>query len=100
MGFQVVISTLAKADLREITEYIAKDNPASAVRFANALLDEALSLEQSPMRGSGLRRKPGVRRLVRSPYLIYYRVEEDTKTVQVLRFWHGARHPNTPRFED
>jgi addiction module RelE/StbE family toxin len=100
VGFQVVISTLAKADLKEITEYIAKDNPSAALRFANALLDDALSLGQSPMRGSVLKRRREVRRLVKSPYLIYYRIEEGTETVQVLRFWHGARHPKTPRLDE
>jgi plasmid stabilization system protein ParE len=42
VAHQVLITDLAKADLREITEYIAQDNPAAAERFAQKLLDDAL----------------------------------------------------------
>jgi plasmid stabilization system protein ParE len=49
------------------------------------------------LKGRVVRPKPGVRRLVHGTYLIYYRVEKDPPSVRVLRFWHGARDPKTPR---
>ena len=100
MAHQVIITRRAKADLRAITEYIARDNPSAAGQFANKLLDDALSLANSPLRGKTLKRKPSVRRLVRWPYLVYYSVETAPDIVRILRFWHGARHPKMPRFHD
>jgi len=35
----------------------------------------------------------GVRVLVLAPYLIFYRFEKAADTVEILRFWHGARDP-------
>jgi plasmid stabilization system protein ParE len=35
--------------------------------------------------------------VLRYSYLIYYDVDEDRKTVEVLRAWHGARNPQTLR---
>ena len=100
MGYQVLITERAQSDLQSIAEHIAVDNPASAIRFTNKLLDEAFSLGHSPQRGKLFVRKLGVRRIVCRPYLVYYRVETDSNIVRVLRFWHGFRHPKTPRFEE
>lgn len=99
MARPVNLTDLARSDLRAIAEYIAQDNPGAAERFANKLLDDALSLAHAPQRGLAVRRKPGVRRLVRGAHLIYYRLESDSGIVRILRFWHGARHPETPRFD-
>ena len=100
MAHQVLITDLAKADLQEITEYIAQDNPAAAARFAQKLLEDTLSLAHSPYRGRALQRKRDVRRILRRPYLVYYRIEMNPDLVRMLRFWHGFRHPKTPQFED
>ncbi|MEO0454212.1 MAG: type II toxin-antitoxin system RelE/ParE family toxin [Verrucomicrobiota bacterium] len=100
MGYQVILTRLAQDDLQEITEYIALDDPVSAERFANQLLDEALELENFPQRGRPLKRKPDVLRVVNGNYVIFYRIEAEAAIVRVLRFWNGARHPNTPPFVD
>lgn len=100
MVYQVILTQRAKADLQALAEYIALDNPAAAENFVHKLLDDALSLACSPLRGQTLKRKPTIRRLVRWPYLVYYRVETSQSIVRILRFWHGARHPKTPRFND
>lgn len=67
MAHPVILTDLARADLRAIAEYIARDNPGAAERFANQLLDDDLSLAQAPQRGLAVRRKPGVRLLMRGP---------------------------------
>ena len=100
MGHQVIITQRAESDLQSIAEHIALDDPAAAIRFVHKLLDEAFSLAHSPQRGKMFLRKLGVRRIVCHPYLLYYRIEMDPDVVRVLRFWHGFRHPKTPRFED
>jgi plasmid stabilization system protein ParE len=100
VGFQVILTTLAKEDLRGIAEYIALDDPISAERFSHALLDDALALKLAPYRGKVLKRKPTVRFVVKGPYLVYYRVEEGNGIIRILRFWNGLRQPDTPTFKD
>lgn len=56
-------------------------------------MDLAQSLDMLPARGSLLRSRPGVRRLVRDPYLVLYRIDEARRVVNVLRFWHAKQNP-------
>jgi plasmid stabilization system protein ParE len=44
-----------------------------------------------PYRGSKVKKLRGVLKLIHGNYLIYYRVNEGKKTVEVLSFKHGAR---------
>jgi plasmid stabilization system protein ParE len=64
-----------------------------------SLLDQAESLARFPDRGSNVRRRPGVKKLVCVPYLIFYRVDDVRRSVDVLRFWHGAQNPRDLRLE-
>jgi len=41
--------------------------------------------------GSLYPKRPGVRKLVSRPYIIYYRYRQEENCVDVLRYWHGAR---------
>jgi toxin ParE1/3/4 len=93
MDCAVIYSAAALADLEQITAFIAKDNAEVAERFANRLVDLAESLRSTPERGRPVKKWPTVRVIVLSPYLIFYRFERAAKTVEVLRFWHGARDP-------
>ena len=97
MAYQVILTAKARGDLRAIAAYISHDDPSAAVRFTGQLLDDAESLGQSPYRGTQVRQRPGVRRIVHRSYLIYYRVEENAGIIRILRAWHGARDPKTLR---
>jgi toxin ParE1/3/4 len=52
MDFRVEITDPAIADLAEIVSYIARDNPTAATALGNNLLDAALSLADTPHKGS------------------------------------------------
>jgi plasmid stabilization system protein ParE len=52
MDFRVEIKDPAIADLAEIVSYIAQDNPDAARALGNNLLDAALSLAETPYKGS------------------------------------------------
>jgi len=91
MGRNVVFAPQAIADLQEITQHIAKDNPSAAIRFGNLLIDRVKVLQQFPFLGSPYAKVPGVRKLVLGPYLIFYRVSLEQGRVDVLRYWHGAQ---------
>jgi toxin ParE1/3/4 len=93
MDCAVIYSEAALADLEQITAFIAADNAEVAERFANRLVDLAESLGSLPERGRPVKGWLDVRVLVLAPYLIFYRFEKAAKTVEILRFWHGARDP-------
>jgi len=42
--------------------------------------------------GSLVKGEPGVRQLVHTPILIYYRVNDSPKFVEILHFRYGVRH--------
>ena len=91
MDFRVEIADPAIDDLAEIVFYIAQDNPEAASALGNHLLDAALSLAQTPHKGSPHRHIGNVRKLTVQPFKIFYLVNEAKQSVEVLRFWHSAR---------
>ena len=91
MDFKIRISEPALADFEEILNYSWANFPAIAERFGHALLDHIELLKRFPYVGSPVADRPGVRQLVHTPILIYYRVQEERMLVEILHFWHAAR---------
>jgi addiction module RelE/StbE family toxin len=91
MGCKVIFSPQAIADLESVVRYIATDDPDAAVRAGNALIDRVTILENFPLVGSQYPKRPGVRKLVSRPYVIFYRPRIEEGIVEILRYWHGAR---------
>jgi plasmid stabilization system protein ParE len=89
--YRVLIRETAYEGLEEIVAYIGRDNPDAAEKLGHELLDQALSLRALPFRGSAVRKRPNLLELVCGNYLIYYRVKEDERLVEILQFVHGAR---------
>jgi toxin ParE1/3/4 len=84
----------ALANLETEAEYIARDNPAAAVRVVQAITEAVNFLKQYPAMGRP-GRIPGTRELVVSdtPYIIPYRVRENE--VEIIRVFHAARRGPT-----
>ena len=91
MGCKIIFSPQAIADLEFAVRFIARDNPDAAARVGSALIDRVAILENFPLVGSPYSKRPGVRKLVSRPYIIYYRLRLDQQCVDVLRYWHGSR---------
>jgi plasmid stabilization system protein ParE len=81
---QVFFTYPARADLRNIEDYIARDNPAAA----SAVIVRLAGQPHMGRRLSGSRRRRFP--VTPYPYLIYYEVAGDT--VRVLRIRHAARY--------
>jgi toxin ParE1/3/4 len=81
---------LARQDLRHIRTQIAAENPQSAQRVAQRILQAVELLAEQPGMGR-VGRVPETRELVitGTPYIAAYRVAEDT--LIILRVLHGAR---------
>ena len=91
MDFKVLIADSAIADLKAIVEFVAEDNPEAAIRLGEKLLGHALSLATLPDRFPLHDRRRGIRKMPVSPFLIYYKCDEETSVINILHFWHGAR---------
>ena len=91
MEYEVIITPAGLRDLEQIRAFIARDNPSAAQTFCLKLLDEAESLRTFPERGGFVVERPGARFVMVHPYLVVYRIVEQSRVVRVLRFWHGAR---------
>ena len=66
MDFRVEIKDPAITDPAEIVSYVAQDNPDAASVLGNHLLDAALSLAQTPHKGSPYPKLVNIRKLNRA----------------------------------
>jgi toxin ParE1/3/4 len=85
----------ALAELDEIAEYIALDNPKAASRFVEKVLDKVERLQAHPMSG----KRPAelkhteYREVVVAPCRVFYRVEkDDVYLLCVMRSERLLRH--------
>ena len=87
---RLILTPRAAADLEEIGDYIALDNPAAAVRTIDRLQEISALLRDNPRIGT---MRDDIARGVRSfpvgSYLILFRSLDDG--VEIVRYVHGAR---------
>jgi toxin ParE1/3/4 len=96
MDFKVLIAESAIADLKEIVEFVARDDAEAATRLGNKLIAHALSLQTMPQRFPFHDQQRGIRKMPLPPFLIFYTCDETAHAVNIIHFWHGARR--SPQF--
>ncbi len=90
-AYRIEWRPLAREDLRAIVQYIGKDNPTIARAFGKSLRDKTTPLADHPALGRP-GRLPDIRELVIHPnYIVFYRVLDEARMVQVLRVKHVAQ---------
>ncbi len=92
--YRIVWRPIAEADLDNIVDYIAQDNPIRAEEFGQELCAKVLLLVQHPKLGRTGR--PGLPTFLRElvvhrNYIIFYRVLDEAHTVEILRVKHTAQ---------
>ncbi|MEQ1668703.1 MAG: type II toxin-antitoxin system RelE/ParE family toxin [Sulfuriferula sp.] len=92
--YHIVWRPIAEADLDNIIDSIAQDNPIRAEEFGQALRDKTLPLAQHPKLGRTGR--PGLPTFLRElvahrNYIVFYRVLDEARTVEILRVKHTAQ---------
>ena len=92
--YQITWRPLAESDLDAIVDYIAQDNPVRAEEFCQELRDKVEPLADHPMLGR--KGRPGLPASVRElvvhrNYIVFYRVLEESSTVEILRVRHTAQ---------
>lgn len=92
-----LFSPLARTDLKEILDYIARQSRRDALRFVDRLLSKCEMLAESPEMGEECEVGQFVGRVWPvGNYLIFYRIVLDR--IEVVRVLHGAR--DWPRLFD
>jgi toxin ParE1/3/4 len=80
----------AQSDLRDIRDFILRDNPARAVTFVDELLDRCQLLADHPLMGRARTNlRPALRSFPHGDYVIFYRPTPGGVTI--VRVLHGAR---------
>ena len=86
-----IVSAEAEADLEEIGDYIAQDNPARAVTFIDEIRARFEAIDRNPLACAARPEvDPDVRACVHGQYMIFYYVIGTT--VEIARVLHGARN--------
>lgn len=80
----------ARRELDRAILYVGRDSPKAALTIFEEVISQTRLLADHPFKGRK-GRQPGTRELVilRTPYLVVYRVS--AKAVTVLRVLHGAQ---------
>ncbi|MDR6859921.1 type II toxin-antitoxin system RelE/ParE family toxin [Variovorax guangxiensis] len=96
---QVEISPLAEADLLEIGDYIAQDNPARAESFIDEVLEQAKKIARMPT-GYAPREElaPGLRMCPHGRYILFFRIVGNVARIE--RVLHSARDIDVDDFPD
>ena len=93
MDFKVVFSDSFVADLELIVRRIAHENPAAAQKLGDLVVRSAENLRFFPERYPRVRQRPELRRfIVAKHYKVFYRVQPQMHTVEILRLWDAHRH--------
>ena len=93
MGWKVILSPSATADLESIVSYIASDNPDAALRLGEKLIEKAEALTTFPESGRVVLelRQADLREVIHQNYRVIYRLNRQNQMIEIVRFWHGAR---------
>lgn len=86
MDYKVVFKDTFVEDLERVIMVIATHNPDAAFNLGEHILAHAESLSFFPERHPPVRQRTGIRRFVaRRRYKVFYRVLDESRTVEILR---------------
>jgi plasmid stabilization system protein ParE len=83
---------LARQDYSEITEYLSSFYPSTPVHFLDALEKSITVLEEHPYAYEKYEHNDSYRRIVVMEYLVFYKVKDESNTVEIHRILHGSRN--------
>jgi plasmid stabilization system protein ParE len=93
VDYRILYTQRALNDLAEIIGHIAEDDADASSRFGNSLLDHIDLLAGFPRLGGAIQRRRHIRKLIHSPFLVYYKLDDERNEIEILHIRHGARQP-------
>ena len=93
MDYKIIFSAPAISDLENIVSFIARDNQEAATRYGEKLIGSVRHLAAFPRFGRVVpeQNNTDIREIIFKPYRVFYRVKDEARTIEVIRFWHAAR---------
>jgi plasmid stabilization system protein ParE len=93
MAYRIFWTHIAVQDLRDICNFVSRDNSVAAQRMGEELIKQAEATALFPQSGRIVPEKkdPLIRETIFGSYRIIYQVDEVGKVVALARIWHGAR---------
>ncbi len=97
MKYKILETKLAQKDLEYILDYmiVSLANPSAATAFADKVEACYSNLEQMPMMYEFCHdpqlRAMGYHKVVIKNYIMIYKINEDNKTVTILRIFYGRQ---------
>ena len=93
MDYKIIFSEPAIDDLEGIVRFISQDNQEAGARFGGKLIDSVRHLAKFPRLGRVVpeQNDENIREIISKPHRIFYRVKDEIKVIEVIRFWHAAR---------
>lgn len=97
--YSIKLLQIAQDDMKSIIAYIRLDDPDAAIGMYEKIKSAIGKLMDYPLMGSVPRDKKiaeqGYRMIAVNPYLVFYIVITEDKTVEIHRVIHGMRdYPN------
>ncbi len=95
--YRIVMSPKANRDISVIRAHISRDSPRNAANLVIAILSAIDGLKRTPNRNRVVSQprsnRPAVRSMPVWPYMVYFRTDNNARSVSVLRIRHGFRKP-------
>lgn len=93
MGWKIIIAPSARTDLQSIVRFIGRRNSDAAARVGYELIIHAEGLASFPWMGRVVPefQQEDLREIVCRAYRIIYRTNTKDQSLEIVRFWHGAR---------
>ena len=92
MDFKVTFKHPFLEDLERIVRSLAFHDSVAAQKLGEMIIQTGESLRFFPERFPAVRQRSGIRRfIVKKHFKVFYRIEHESKTVEILRCWDGRR---------
>jgi plasmid stabilization system protein ParE len=90
VDYHLFYTQRALSDLADIVGHIAEDDAETASRFGASLVEHVELLTRFPRMGGLIQKRAHIRKLLHSPFLVYYRVRD---TCAKSRFFTSVTEP-------
>ena len=90
-ALRIVVTAVARQDLRSIWQFIAQDNPKAATATVIRITQSFEVLTLFPSIGRRVWRRARYRSRAVSNYIVYYEPMAREGCVRIIRIVHGAR---------
>jgi plasmid stabilization system protein ParE len=93
MDYKIIFSEPSIDDLESMVRFISQNNQEAGARFGGKLIESVRHLAKFPRIGRVVpeQNDENICEIIFKPYRIFYRVKDEIKVVEVIRFWHAAR---------